>query len=75
MIFSSESRDKRLQRYDGLKKPFWSTSKNDLITFDNIWNIVTVQGDDYTTGCPLDYPYFKERYNMQQYKKLILPKI
>ena len=72
MIFSSESRDKRLQCYDGLKKLFWLTSKNDLITFDNIWNTVTVQGDDYTTGCLLDYPYFKEQYNMQQYKKLIL---
>ena len=67
MIFSSESRDKRLQCYDGLKKLFWSTSKNDLITFDNIWNIVNVQGDDYTTGCLLDYPYFKEKYNIQQY--------
>ena len=67
MIFSSESRDKRLQCYDGLKKLFWSTSKNDLITFDNVWNIVNVQGDDYTTGCLLDYPYFKEKYNIQQY--------
>ena len=67
MIFSSESRDKRLQCHDGLKKLFWSTSKNDLITFDNVWNIVNVQGDDYTTGCLLDYPYFKENYNIQQY--------
>ena len=67
MIFSSESRDKRLQCYDGLKKLFWLTSKNDLITFDNVWNIVNVQGDDYTTGCLLDYPYFKEKYNIQQY--------
>ena len=47
MIFSSESRDKTLQCHDGLKKLFWSTNKNDLITFDNIGNIVTVQGDDY----------------------------
>ena len=22
------------------------------------------QGDDYTTGCVLDYPYFKENYKM-----------
>ena len=22
------------------------------------------QGDDYTTGCLLDYPYFKEHYKM-----------
>ena len=26
--------------------------------------IVTGQGDDYTTGCLLDYPYFKENYKM-----------
>ena len=24
----------------------------------------TGQGDDYTTGCLLDYPYFKENYKM-----------
>ena len=34
--------------------------KNDLITYDNIWKIATDQGDDYTTGCLLDYPYFKK---------------
>ena len=22
------------------------------------------QGDDYTTGCLLDYPYFKENYKL-----------
>ena len=22
------------------------------------------QGDDYTTGCLLDYPYFKDHYKM-----------
>ena len=22
------------------------------------------RGDDYTTGCLLDYPYFKENYNL-----------
>ena len=34
--------------------------KNDLITYDNIGKIATGQGDDYTTGCLLDYPYFKK---------------
>ena len=24
----------------------------------------TGQGDDYTTGCLLDYPYLKENYKM-----------
>ena len=26
--------------------------------------IATCQGDDYTTGCLLDYPYFKDNYKM-----------
>ena len=34
--------------------------KNDLRTCDNIWKIATDQGDDCTTGCLLDYPYFKK---------------
>ena len=34
--------------------------KNDMRTYDNIQTIATVQGDDYTTGCLLDYPYFNE---------------
>ena len=33
--------------------------KNDQITY-NIQKIATGQGDDYTTGCLLDYPYFNE---------------
>ena len=32
--------------------------KNDLIKYDNIQKSVVGQGDDYTTGCLLDYPYF-----------------
>ena len=36
--------------------------KNYLITYENIRKIATGQGDDYTTGCLLDYPYFKN-YN------------
>ena len=37
--------------------------RNNLITYDNIRKITTFQGDDYTTGCLLDYPYFK-KYDM-----------
>ena len=33
-------------------------------TYENIRKIDTGKGDDYTTGCLLDYPYFKERYKM-----------
>ena len=34
--------------------------KSDKIIYDEIWNIETDQGDDYTTGYLLDYPYFKK---------------
>ena len=33
--------------------------KNDKVTYENIRKIATGQGDDYTTGCQLDYIYFK----------------
>ena len=33
-------------------------------TYENITKIATGKGDDYTTGCLLDYPYFKENYKM-----------
>ena len=38
--------------------------KNNKLTYDNIRKIATGQGDDYTTGCLLDYPYFKDTYKM-----------
>ena len=34
--------------------------KNDLKTYDSIRKIPIGQGDDYTNGCLLDYPYFKK---------------
>ena len=33
-------------------------------TYENIRKIAMGQGDDYTTGCLLDYTYFKENYKM-----------
>ena len=38
--------------------------KNDKVTYDNIRKIATGQGDDYTTGCLLDYTYFKKYFQM-----------
>ena len=38
--------------------------KNNKITYENIRKIATGQGDDYTTGCLLDYIYFKNYYKM-----------
>ena len=40
--------------------------KNNLNT-NNAWKDFKKtmgRGDDYTTGCLLDYPYFKENYNL-----------
>ena len=37
---------------------------SDLKTYENILKIATGQGDDYTTGCLLDYSYFKENYQV-----------
>ena len=36
--------------------------RNNLITYDCIRKIVTGQGDYYTTGCLLDYNYFKNYF-------------
>ena len=33
-------------------------------TYENIRLITTGQGDNYTTGCLLDYSYFNENYKM-----------
>ena len=35
-----------------------------ILKYQNIRKIASGQGDDYTTGCLLDYPYFKENYKM-----------
>ena len=35
-----------------------------LKTYENIRKIATGQGNDFTTGCLLDYSYFKENYKM-----------
>ena len=37
---------------------------NDLITYDCIQIIAPDKGDNYTTGCLLDYNYFKNYYKM-----------
>ena len=38
--------------------------KNNKITYESIRKIATGQGDDYITGCLLDYSYFKDTYKM-----------
>ena len=38
--------------------------KNNKVTYENIRKIATGQGDDYTTGCLLDYQYINDTYKM-----------
>ena len=38
--------------------------KNVKVTYENIRKTAIGQGDDYTTGCLLDYTYFKKYYKM-----------
>ena len=44
---------------------FYDQSINDLIKqYDEIRNISTGQGDDYATGCLLDFSYFEKNYRL-----------
>ena len=38
--------------------------RKNLITYNSIWKIATGQRDNYTTGCLLDYNYFKNLFKM-----------
>ena len=46
------------------KKFFYQPIKNNKtyehMTYEDIRKIATGQGDNYTAGCLLDYPYFKD---------------
>ena len=44
---------------------FYDQPINDLVKqYDEIRKTATGQGDDYTTGCSLDYQHFKDQYNL-----------
>ena len=44
---------------------FYDQPINDSVKqYDEIRKTATGQGDDYTTGCLLDYQYFKDHYNL-----------
>ena len=44
---------------------FYDQPINDLIKqYHEIRKVSTVYGDDYTTGCLLDYAYFKDNYRL-----------
>ena len=46
------------------KNVFNQPINNDCKTYEKIFKIATGKGDDYTTGCLLDYLYFQENYEM-----------
>ena len=47
------------------KTNFYDQPINDLIKqFDEVRKISTGQGDDYATGCLLDFAYFKNNYRL-----------
>ena len=41
------------------KNFFHQPTSNSFKTYENIRKIATGQGDDYTTGCLLEYIYFE----------------
>ena len=43
------------------KNLFDQPIKNGIKTYESIRKITTGQGDDYITGCLLDYSYFKKK--------------
>ena len=44
---------------------FYDQPINDQIKkYDEIRKVTAGQGDDYTTGCLLDYKYFKDHYQL-----------
>ena len=43
---------------------FHQSVKNDTRAYKNIQKITTGQGDGYTTGCLLNYTYYKSYYKM-----------
>ena len=46
-------------------KNFYDQPINDLVKqYNKIRKIAIGQGNDYTTGCLLDYQYFKDHYNL-----------
>ena len=38
--------------------------KDNKVTYENIRKVAIGKGDDYTTSCFLDYPYFRDSYKM-----------
>ena len=63
-FLSTTEINERLKFHDWWKKSFWSVSWKLSINISNIQKIESGPGNDYTTGCSLDYPYLKKYYKM-----------
>ena len=46
------------------RKKNYQPINSNFKTYENITKIAAGQGDDHTTGCLLDYIYFKNYYKM-----------
>ena len=47
------------------RRNFYDQPINDLIKqYDEVRKVSTGQGDDYTTGCLLDFAYFEKNYRL-----------
>ena len=42
--------------------------KENKVTYQNIIKVAVGKGDDYTNGCLLDYPYFRDTNDCSRFK-------
>ena len=59
-------RNVEIKDYDVMTdgKKIYQPINNNFKTYENITKIAAGQGNDHTTGCLLDYIYFKKYYKM-----------
>ena len=62
-MFFSDWGNKRLYCYDRWKN-FFNLSVKTNLKNNYLWKISSGEGDDYTTGCLLHYPYLKKFYRL-----------
>ena len=54
-----------IKDYNAMINSFFDQAiSNDFKTYENLRKFTTGQGDEYTAGCLLDYPYCKDNYKM-----------
>ena len=59
--------DVEIKNYDVIingENFFDQSIKDNKVTYENIREVAIGKGDDYTNGCLLDYPYFRDSYKM-----------